>query len=307
MDRTVDSVARIPSAFPTIPEEKQPAPGVGLTFLVVGLDTRSDVPTTGHAAGNDAWRMGAARSDTMMLLHLPADRRRIYGVSLPRDSWVNIPRHGQAKLNAAYSWGATPLTIETVQNLTGVRIDHVAVVDWNGFTAMTDAVGGVDITTSTSKSGSALDRPVGTHHLNGAEALEYVRERHSLPRGDLDRTKRQQHFLRALVDQILSPGTLTSPTRLNALLDTFSDVVSVDDRLSNADLRSLIWSLTGLRSRDTTFVNVPISGLATVRGQSVVQLDRERAAPLWQAMREDKMGQYFASHPKVDSLGGTVH
>nr|BEK66205.1 hypothetical protein KPHV_34320 [Kitasatospora purpeofusca] len=304
------SVRRIPDAFPTVPETAQPkpVPGSGLNLLLVGLDARSDTPTTGSAAKAPAWQAGAARSDTMMLLHLSDDRSSATLVSLPRDTWVPIPGHGEAKLNAAYSWGGPALMTETVQNLTGIRIDHLAVIDWNGFRALTDAVGGVDITVPRTIEGVGEARAweAGTHHMDGATALLYVRERYGLPGGDLDRTKRQQNFLRALMLKVMDSGTLTSPSRLGGLLGTVGEVVSVDDRLSNTDLFQLAWGLRSLRADDVRFMNAPFGGFATRGEQSVVLLADHPAAQLWEAIRNDRTDQYFQEHRTGDTLGTDV-
>lgn len=308
-DRAADSIHRIPHALPQLPEAEQPAATEGLTFLLVGLDTRSEVATTGKDAKAPSWRYGASRSDTMMLLHLSADRQDASVVSLARDTWVDVPGHGRAKLNAAYSWGGPALAVRTVQQLTDVRVDHLAVVDWNGFKKLTDAVGGVDITVPRDIPGRG-DAPAyraGTHHMDGEEALAYVRERKGLPRGDFDRTHRQQNFLRALMRQVLSSGTLSSPSTVSTLLDSVGDVVSVDDGLSNSGLFDLVWSLRDLRTSDVRFLNAPVAGLDMIDGQSVVLLDEARARPLWKALREDDMAGYFASHPDTDTLTGTVN
>ncbi|MFB7662349.1 LCP family protein [Kitasatospora sp. NPDC056138] len=305
------SVQRIPNAFPTLPESAQPqaVPHSGMTFLLVGLDARSDVPTTGSEAKGPAWKEGAARSDTMMLMHIAADRRSVSVVSIARDTWVDIPGHGQAKINAAYSWGGPALMVQTVQNLTDIRIDHVAVIDWDGFRSLTDAVGGVDITIpkTIEAVGGARHWDAGTQHMDGDTALQYVRERHGLPNGDLDRTKRQQNFLRALMKQTMNSGTLSSPTRLGGLLQSVGDVVSVDDKLSNSDLYDLAWSMRSLRVGDVSFMNAPFGGFATIDGQSAVKLDRQAAAPLWEAMRNDRMSEYLAAHrTSGDVLGDSV-
>lgn len=303
-DRAADSIDRIPDALPDLPEKQQPPPTEGVTFLLVGLDTRSDVPTTGEDARRPAWQVGASRSDTMMLFHLSGDRQDATVVSLARDTWVEIPGHGHAKLNAAYSWGGPALAVRTVQDLTGIRVDHLAVVDWNGFRALTDAVGGVDITVPRDVPGRG-DAPAyraGTHHMDGEEALAYVRERKGLPRGDLDRTKRQQNFLRALMHQVLSGETLSSPSRVSGLLDSVGDVVGVDEELTNAGLYDLAWSMRGLRAADVRFLNAPYRGLDMIDGQSVVLPDPERAEPLWQAIRDDEVAEYLATH-ETDDLG----
>lgn len=304
-------VERIPHVFPTdVPKAALPPPSKdgSQTFLLVGLDSRSDLPTTGRDAKATEWKPGAQRSDTMMLVHIPAGHRHAYVVSLPRDSWVSIPGHGRAKLNAAFSWGGPPLLIDTVQRLTRVKIDHLMVIDWSGFRKLTDAVGGVDITvdkTVPRRNGPGGVWTAGTHHMDGSEALDYVRERYGLPRGDLDRTHRQQNFLRAVLAKMLSGGTFSNPLTLKHTLDQVTSVVSVDDKLSDGDLRDLVWNMRKVRSKDMVFMNAPVAGFDTIQRQSVVLLDPNGTSALWEAMRNDTMGQYVATNT-LDELGSKV-
>lgn len=304
-------VQRIPHAFPTdVPAAAVPPPSRSgsQTFLLVGVDSRSDLPTTGKDAKAPEWRPGAQRSDTMMLVHLPADHKHAYVVSLPRDSWVGIPGHGMAKLNAAFSWGGPPLLIDTVQRLTRVSIDHLAVIDWSGFKKLTDAVGGVDITverTVSRRNGPGGVWTAGPHHMDGDDALDYVRERYGLPNGDLDRTHRQQNFLRAVLSKVLSGGTVTNPLKLKRTLDQVTSVVSVDDRLSDGALRDLVWDMRAVRSSDMVFMNAPVAGFDTIDKQSVVLLDDSGSAELWEAVRNDTMADFVATH-SLDRLGTHV-
>jgi anionic cell wall polymer biosynthesis LytR-Cps2A-Psr (LCP) family protein len=286
-DQALDAIPRIPNALPSLPENEQPprAEGDALVFLLVGLDADD----TAASGGN--WEAGAARSDTMMLLQISGDRETASLVSLPRDTWVRVPGHGDAKLNAAYSWGGPALMVETVQDLTEIRVDHVALMDWTGFRALTDAVGGVDL---------------AGQHMNGEQALGYVRERTSLPGGDFDRTRRQQAFLRALMRQTLSAGTLTNPSRLTGLLDTVDDAISVDDQLGNGELRGLAWDLGGMGASGVHFMNAPVAGTDYVEGQSIVRLDEAAAEPLWAAMREDRMAAFLDSDRAPEELGTDV-
>ncbi|WP_307813561.1 LCP family protein [Streptomyces sp. N35] len=286
-------VDRIPNVFPSnVPADAKPDPGKGgQTFLLVGLDARSDLPTTGKDAKAAQWKPGAQRSDTMMLVHLPADNSSAYVISLPRDSWVPVPGHGKAKLNAAFSWGGPPLLIDTVQRLTKVEIDHLAVIDWNGFKKLTDSVGGVDLSVNGVK-----------EHMSGDEALKYVRERKNLPRGDLDRTLRQQNYLRAVLSKTLSSGSLTNPLKTKELLDRVTETVSVDDRFSDGELRDLAWNMRSLRTSDMVFMNAPVSGTGMVEGQSVVHLDKSKSTMLWKAINADTVDDYVANND-VDRLG----
>ncbi|MFD5425743.1 LCP family protein [Streptomyces sp. NPDC127084] len=298
VDHYTGKVDRISGVFPTtIPAAEQPAPSRGgQTFLLVGVDSRSDLPTTGRDAKAPQWKYGAQRSDTMMLVHLPADHSGAYVVSLPRDSWVEIPGHGKAKLNAAFSWGGPPLLIDTVQRLTKVRVDHLAVIDWDGFKELTDSVGGVDLVVDGA-----------SRHMDGTEALTYVRERKNLPRGDFDRTHRQQYFLRTLLGKVMRPSTFSNPAKATEVLDDLTAAVSVDDRLSDTDLRAMLWDNRNVRPGSMVFMNAPVKGTDMISGQSVVLLDSGEGAELWQAMREDSLDVYMETHDDTDRLGATTH
>ncbi|OIJ66097.1 transcriptional regulator [Streptomyces mangrovisoli] len=289
-------VDRISGVFPTnVPAADQPSAAAGgQTFLLVGVDSRSDLPTTGRDAKAPEWTYGAQRSDTMMLVHLPADHSGAYVVSLPRDAWVSIPGHGKAKLNAAFSWGGPPLLIDTVQRLTKVKVDHLAVIDWDGFKKLTDSVGGVDLVEDGTK-----------RHMNGTQALTYVRERHHLARGDFDRTHRQQYFLKTLLAKVMRPSTFTNPVHGAEVLDDLTAAVSVDDTLGDSDLRNLLWDNKSVRPGDMVFMNAPAKGTDTISGQSVVLLDDKAGADLWRSMREDAVDVYLNSHD-ADLLGSTT-
>ncbi|WP_406417183.1 LCP family protein [Streptomyces sp. NBC_00842] len=296
VDHYTGKVDRISGVFPTkVPAAAQPAPSEGgQTFLLVGVDSRSVLPTTGRDAKAPEWKYGAQRSDTMMLVHLPADHSGAYVVSLPRDAWVDIPGHGKAKLNAAFSWGGPPLLIDTVQRLTKVRVDHLAVIDWDGFKKLTDSVGGVDLVVD----GAG-------RHMNGTQALAYVRERYHLARGDFDRTHRQQYFLRTLLAKVMSPSTFSNPVKATEVLDDLTAAVSVDDRLGDGDLRALLWDNKEVRPGNIVFMNAPAEGTGMISGQSVVLLDSGAGPQLWRAMREDALDIYLQSHD-VDRLGATT-
>jgi LCP family protein required for cell wall assembly len=295
--RTYDrNIQRIPGAFPAEADRPAPAPGRAQNWLLVGSDRRADQGTTGVDANEPLWRYGAQRADTIILAHLPADRDRVYLVSFPRDSWVPIRGHGNAKLNAAFSFGGPPLLIAAVERLTGVRVDHFAILDFEGFRSMTDALGGVNVRVSRTVSDPArkVVWPVGTHHLDGAQALDFVRQRHNLPGGDLGRIKRQQAFLKALAGQALDRGTLANPLKLNAFLEASTKAVSVDESLSISRLRALALQFRSVRVGDLVFVTAPVAGTGTEGRQSVVYLDRAKGQALYQALRTGTVEGYLA-------------
>ncbi|NGO41101.1 LCP family protein [Streptomyces ureilyticus] len=286
-DHYGDQVTRIPHAFPDGP---RPEPSEGTTFLLAGVDSRSQKPTTGDDAEAPVWKVGAQRSDTLMLVHLAPGEDAAYTVSIPRDSWVPIPGHGQAKVNAAFSRGGPALLVQTVERLTDVRVDHFAVIDWHGFMGLTDAVGGVPITVRENSYDSEQQKhfTAGTHTMNGEEALAYVRQRHGLPGAELDRIKRQQQFMRSLVGEMREDVGLTDPLGVARMLDALTDTVSVDDHMSNADLRNLVVGLRNLNAADASFTTAPIVRSEMIDGQYALILDRSALRTLCRRMATEQ-------------------
>jgi LCP family protein required for cell wall assembly len=242
----------------------------------------------------------------MMVLHIDADRRGASVISIPRDSWVDVPGHGTAKINAAFSWGGPALAVAAVEELTGVRMDHVAIVDWDGYKAMIDALGGVDVQIPATVHDSYRHKTwkAGTHHLDGAQALLYARERSGLPQGDLDRTQRQQAVLRAL--SRTAGERASSPTGVYQLLDALTQHLTVDSRWTGSAMARLAFSLRGLGPSDVKYLNIPVTGTGMVGDQSVVFVDRDTGRGLWSAVREDRMTQWAEANRKL-LTGAVVH
>ncbi|MEJ8278293.1 LCP family protein [Pseudonocardia spirodelae] len=295
-------IGRIPDAFRGLDASARPAGFGGTTFLLVGTDTRADEPTTGTdaAAGVDA---GSQRSDVIMLGTIAPDGHTASVVSIPRDSWVDIPGRGMNKINAAYAYGGAPLLIATVEELTGVRVDHFGVVDFAGFTSLVDSVGGIDVTVAQATSNAGVDFAAGPNHLDGAQALAYVRQRYDLPGGDLSRAARQQNAIKALLDRVQDTAR-TDPAALYAFATSVGDAVSVDDSLSNTGLVQLALQARDLRAGNMAFVTAPVSGLGREGAQSVVYLDRGRGADLWAAVRNGTVPAYADRYPS-DALSDT--
>ncbi len=296
-----DNVKRVPGVFTGLDPATRPAPGKSLTFLLVGTDSRSAEPTTGTDAspGVDP---GSVRSDVLMIARLNADRTAASVASIPRDSWVDIPGHGPDRINAAYAIGGPSLLVRTVENLTGVRFDHFAVIDFAGFRSMVDAVGGIDVAIDPATSGDGVSFQAGVNHLDGRAALAYVRQHEGLVGGDLIRAQREQNALRALVTRVAEQGTLTNPGGTYDLLDAVSRSVSVDDTLSNGGLRGLASTLNGLEPADISFVRAPVARQGWDGSHSVVYLDPGKSAQLWTALQVDRVASYAAAHP-ADTLG----
>lgn len=290
------------AAAPSGQEEAGTAEPV--TMLVLGTDSRIS------AGDPTQWERGAQRTDVMMLVHLPADGASGYVMSLPRDSWVDIPGHGRAKLNAAFSLGGPTLLIQTVEQLTGVPVDHFAVTDFEAFERITDVLGGVTLTLTQDledrRGNHLLD--AGTHLLTGEQALLWVRERYNLPRGDFDRVQRQQAWIRALVRRTQDGGVLHDPTSWYPLLDAVTESVAVDQGLTRQRMVELLMRVRSLDGDDLRFFTVPLEGTGTsADGQSIVLLDRPQLDALMAAVRDGSVPEYLEANPDaVDSLGETT-
>jgi LCP family protein required for cell wall assembly len=285
------------------PTTEEPAgPSGPLDILVLGSDSRIS------AGDPDQWEFGAQRTDAIMLVHIPADRGSMQIMSIPRDSWVDVPGWGMYKINAAFSFGGPSLMIQTVEQLTGVRIDHFVVADFESFAELTDELGGVEITLTEPMNTRGVDLDAGPQRMTGEQALVYVRERYSLPRGDFDRVQRQQNWLRAIMRSAFDRDVLTNPVRLTSFLETAAGAVAVDEGFSVSDMRGLALSMRDIRPGDVSFVTVPISGTGTSDdGQSIVLLDQEPFDDLMAVVAaDDDVSAYLADDEDVDRLGSEV-
>ncbi|MYW28638.1 LCP family protein [Streptomyces sp. SID2119] len=278
-------------------EKERPTPVAmdAQNILLIGSDSRSgDNRKYGRDDG------GSQRSDTTILLHLAADRKSATAVSLPRDLMVEVPkcRTGDDKetreqftqFNSAFEVGGTACTIRTVERLTGIRIDHHMVVDFNGFKDMVDAVDGVEICLKKpiDDKDARLELPAGRQTLNGEEALGYVRARKTLGDGsDTERMERQQKFLGALVNKMQSNGVLLNPTRLYPVLDAATKSLTTDPGLDSLrDLYDLVRSMRDVPTDQVQFLTVPRQPYRqNVNRDELVEPD---ASELFKQLREDK-------------------
>jgi LCP family protein required for cell wall assembly len=234
----------------------------------------------------------------IMVATIAEDGQSASIISIPRDSWVDVPGRGKNKINAAYAFGGPPLLIETVEQLSRVHIDHFAVIDFAGFAQMTDAVGGIDVNVGQESERGGVVVPAGEQHLNGEQAVVYVRDRENLPGGDLDRVRRHQAALRAFVQKALSSGMLSSPASAYSLVDTVSRHVGVDDSLSNTGLAELAFGMRNLRNSSISFLTAPTTGTGTEGDQSVVYLDAVAGRDLWFAVSNNQVPQWVAARPQ---------
>ncbi len=284
-----------------VPDKRRPAAvdGDGMNILLAGVDKGDGRSVAEIAAGG--WDPGVVRSDTIMVVHLTADRQHAYVVSVPRDSYIRLydetgrPQR-MDKANAAFSLFGPTAYAATIENLTGLRMQHLAVVNWAGFEQITNALGGVRVfvpkTIADEKTGAFQ---AGEQVLNGEQALRYVRTRYSLPGGDFGRIDRQQNFIRSLVGSLLDNRTLTNPFTLAPTLKAVAGSLTVDDSLDTGEMRSLALSLRGIRSEDVTFVTAPFGRFDTTSsGANIVRLDQPQAAKLWRAVGNDDMESYLS-------------
>ncbi len=254
-----------------------PVTGRGVNFLFIGSD-----------AGPD--RSGA-RSDVIMLVHVPEDRHNVTFIHFPRDLYVDIPGHGKDKINASFAYGGAPLLVQTLQNLTGAHVDHVAKIGFEGFKNMTDALGGVDVYVAESSHQDTYAFTAGTTmHMTGEMALEFVRSRYELSQGDISRGQRQQEFLKSLMLQVLSGDTLTSPVKLASLVDAATKNLTVDQSLNVGETQQLALSLRNIRSYDVRFITAPFSGFSTTSaGASIDVVDVPKMTAMGQAIADDRL------------------
>jgi LCP family protein required for cell wall assembly len=282
-------------------------------FLLVGSDSRAGDNSTGALSGLANGSGGNGLSDSTMLVHLSADTGRVVVVSFPRDMLVDMPgytdSHGvkhdpsAQKFNAAYSYGGPQLLVKQVENLTGLRVDHYVGIDFAGFIKIVDALGGINVcitavpglTTNlhdpgdSTTGGSGFVGHVGINHLNGFHALQYVRQRHGLPQGDLDRIQRQHRFLAAVFAKVQSAGTLLNPLKLHHVLAAAASDLSTDNGTKPDDLITLAQKLRDLSGNSVEYFTVPttfgpqISGLG-----SVLYPVKDQARALFQAVYDDQ-------------------
>jgi len=198
----------------------------GTTYLLAGSDSRAELEA--GDAGFD--QTEGARTDTILLLHVPEDGQTSL-ISLPRDSYVDIPGHGQSKLNAAYSWGGPELLVESVENLSGFTVDHYVEVGFAGITNIVEELGGVELCYDhdVSDKRSKLEWEAGCHDADGETALAFARMRYADKEGDIGRTDRQRQLIGAITSSASEAGTLLNPARQVGLVNAGTNSLSVDN------------------------------------------------------------------------------
>ncbi|SEK24977.1 cell envelope-related function transcriptional attenuator common domain-containing protein [Blastococcus sp. DSM 46786] len=269
--------------------------GEAMNLLLVGNDSRSALTAqqlTELNAGTDS----GVNTDTMILVHVPADGSRASFVSFPRDSWVEIPGYGEDRLNAAYAYGrmnapdfsseeeksarGSQLLVQTISKLTGLQIDHYAEVDLLGFFELSSVVGGVEVNLCKAvddREWSGAYFPAGVQTISGADALKFVRQRHNFGpqgRGDFDRIVRQQVFIAGVLRKMLSEDVLLDLGKQRQLVQAAAESLTVDQSL---DLMQLAEQMQSVAAGSIEFQTVPNVGTGEEEGKSIVRLEDEDA------------------------------
>jgi LCP family protein required for cell wall assembly len=303
-----------------------------LTFLIIGSDSRAGDNANPDTPDGNTAAVGGERSDTIMLAHVPATMDRAYLISIPRDSYLRIADKngdpaGKNKVNSAFAFGGAPRLVQTINNYTGGRIDYPVIVDFAAIHKLTELVDGVDVivdstsydpyrflpattpypTTPCSDTRGRKQRcltfKAGPLHLDPQLAEYYVRQRVNLRRGDLDRAKRQQQYLRALMTKVTSGDFATNPVKFDKLIRTAASAVTVDKRMP---VEGLAYALKSLRPTNLTFMTLPIAAEDTVPGiGSVLIPDSAKTMELFTALNTDTLDRYVLKYPPNDvSHGG---
>jgi LCP family protein required for cell wall assembly len=274
-----------------------------LNILLAGVDVRAGLTPRQLRVLHVGYADGA-NSDTLMVIHIAADRASVTVVSLPRDSWVPIPGYGYNKINAAFGLGGPRLMVATVEQATGLTINDVIEVNFLGFVKVIDALGGVNICLpyAVDDPYSGLDLSAGVHHVDGITALEYARDRHSFLASDLARIDDQQRLLASLLREAISSGTLANPLRLSRFLSATLGAVKVDQ---NLNLTALADQLRGITPAAVHFLTVPLANTSylTPTGEDAVLWNYPAASRLFAALNADQQipvprgGPAARSHP----------
>lgn len=256
----------------------------------MGSDGRDDLTReerselgTGSAEGQ--------RTDSIMLVHVPSGGGKSVIISIPRDSYVPIPDHGSNKINAAYAIGGPKLLIQTLEQVTDLRIDGYLEIGFGGFASVVNSLGGVDICVPFAMNDkfAHINLPKGCQTLDGKNALGFVRARHSDPRGDIGRAERQRQFLAAIMKGAATPSTVLNPFRYWSFTHTSAGAVGVGEDTSMKDASNILLAMRGAGNDSTLSLTVPLQDTAyQTRAGLAVKWNTERAQALFTMLREDQ-------------------
>ncbi|NEA31680.1 LCP family protein [Streptomyces sp. SID13031] len=272
-----------------MPDGDRPADTAGTTFLLVGSDSREGLTRAERAKLHTGTAAGQ-RTDSIMLLHVPESGPTAL-ISLPRDSYVSIPGHGKNKINAAFTFGGPQLLIKTVENVTGLRVDHYVEIGFGGFASIVDSVGGINmcLPKAIKDEYAHIDLPKGCQDLDGPNALGYVRARHFDPLGDLGRVQRQREMIGAIADKAVGPATFLNPFRFYKLSTAGAEALTIDKDMGPLTLLKFARGMKAVAAGGNGItLTVPVSdtNLKTPNG-SAVKWDNAKATALFKALKAD--------------------
>ncbi|AZT96024.1 LCP family protein [Brevibacterium aurantiacum] len=263
----------------------------GTNILLLGSDEPMDQVDVNDSRG--------LRSDTIMVMHIPESGSNVQVMSIPRDSWVDIEGHGKAKINSALSTGGLPLAVSTISDFIGTELDHVAIIDFEGFKALTDSLGGVTVNSEQAFEKNGYTFTKGENVLDGDEALTFVRERKSFQDGDFQRARNQQAFIRGLTNEIISADTLSNPKKIQNMVKDFSPYMYVDSGLDAQYISATAFAMRDVRPGDIEFFTSPTAGVGTSSdGQSIVNVDEEELKKVQDAYKNDTLDEYVQNAPE---------
>ncbi|TDO66600.1 LytR family transcriptional attenuator [Kribbella sp. VKM Ac-2571] len=274
-----------------MPTGERPAETPGTTYLMVGSDAREDLSRAERARLHTGGDAGPPRTDSIMLMHVPKSGPTVL-ISIPRDSAVNIPGvEGKQKINAAFNKGPAAL-IQTIENNTGLRIDHYVEVGFGGFASVIDSVGGIRmcLPKAMNDDKAHINLPAGCQELDGVKALGYVRSRHADGKNDFGRTERQRQMVGAVAKKAASPSTFLNPVRYYNVATKGVDALTVDKDMSLFDFVRFARGMQAISGSGGVALSVPTSDdnfrLCCNRGDAV-KWDTAKAKALFNALKED--------------------
>lgn len=310
VNQAFDQIARLPAGITKTPPPGRSEGNSALDILLVGVDNGNNGDSIASDLNDGTWTVGAHRTDTIMLVHIPANRESITLVSIPRDTWISMPECHKyalylegcrAKINAAFSLGGPKLMVRTIQNFTGISLDHFAAVDWNGFKDLTTKLGGIRVYIPQAfyDTSQRYEWHAGWQKLAGDVALKYVRTRYNLPDGssDFGRMARQQNFLRATMNQLLSSDVRYHPLKLLDIVKVIAKYLAVDQGWSTDEIRSLALSMHNVASKDVTFLTLQTTSAKSAGGQDIQLAKHRMTRQLFKAFAAGRISTFVKRHP----------
>lgn len=256
-----------------------------VNILVIGSDSKTAKDKVDNNGKNQS-------ADAILVLHVSGDRTQVYGMSVLPDTYVSIPGHGKGPISQALKYGGISLLDQTVEKQLDVRMDQIAIVSFQGFSKITDALGGIIVNNPVEFSSKSYNYPKGYIQMDGSQALSYVRESAVFATTDTQRAENQQAFVAGVLDTVISKGTLLDPFKITDTVSSISPYMTVTSGMDAAYLAGLGYSLKSLNSADVDFLSFPTDGTKTVSGNKVALPDAAKLSALQKAFRGDKLSGY---------------